>query len=649
MLGVGAVGVLGLVLQIAVFASVAAIAVRSGSVSRALFYGSVFSIYGYALVVAFFSLFSIPWSVTNLLLAAVAGCLLLVRPVRAAIAEGFPRLIRAARRGWGAVAIVTAVVLIHVAINAVKPELSIDGQLYHGPVLASILQSGSLWGWSVPNEYAFYTDLTMAGGVNLATFAGDARFDDALQVPHLVLLMLSINWALAGRFRSVFVRMALSALIVVAPVIWMQPRILYVDLSYGAAVAGATFMVVLLPRFGRLDVLVAGVLVGAVLATKPSGLLTGFILLVAFAVVILVRRPREFQLRAAIGSVAVGFAAPLAMASSFYVRNAVQWGNPIYPVQTRLGPITLPGILDLSIFASGERGSGYVDPGRWLSFAGSIGFGMVNGVTKPDYDPRTGGFGQVPLLVLAIAVALVVIQVVVRIRSRPPVESIRGAWKLQVGIVALAAAILLVQPSTFDSRYVIGPEVVILVAVLMTSFAVVPPLVDVIVGVLALLLAFGQVVWTERVMYPGAAVVLEILRTPVTSQPITPANPWGQGPQVAWLPDEPGECVSIALQTSGGVTAAGMKEQSLLGTLAYGLYGDQLCNRLFPIELPAEADSPASATIRDADYFVLYRSDVDEWTTYLFGRRDECLLPVQTLDGDQYYPRDVTVMRNACR
>jgi len=646
-LGNGVAGTLGIVLQLVLFAMVVLSVTPRHGLSRSLVYGGVIAVYGYSLVIGFLLLVAVPWQVANVLLAIAVGALFLVGSVRRAVLAGIAPVLGSVRSSWAAVAIVAAILLFQVFVTAIEPELSIDGQLYHGPALANIVQSGSLWGWPVPNQYVYYTDLTMTGGVNLATFTGDARFDDALQVPHLLILIFIINWALSGRIRSPFARVALAALIVSAPVIWLQPRILYVDVAYGAAVAGAVFMIVLVRQFRILDIVVAGVLVSAVFATKPTGILTGLLLLAAVVIAILFRRRGLAPWRSTIGALLAGMLVPLVMGTAAFVRNFVQFGNPVYPVQASFGPITLPGILDLSIFASGERGNGLVDPSRWFTYARNIGWGMTHGVTKLDYDPREGGFGYVPLLVLVIALALIAMQFRARMRDRRAGGSWFGNWKPQVAAILIAAAILLVQPSTFDARYVIGPTVVLLTAALMTSVTVLPSGVAVVAGVVAVVLAFGQVVWTERSMFPGLNVALYLSQAPADAQPLTPGNPWGTNTRVAWMPTDAGDCISIAVQTAGGVTASGMSETSYLGTFTYGLYGQRLCNQVFPVTMGSNGKPTESEGLGSADYLVLYEDDLEKWERVL-PDLEHCYTVVQSVDGDETYPEDETVLRNTC-
>lgn len=637
-------GLIGLLVQLAIFVGVLALTSRARGVALAAVYGGTAAVYGYALVVSFTSLLGLPWQVTNVLGALALSIAALVPSVREELVSGLLEALGAIRRSWGPVVIISVVVLAHASVAVIKPEFSVDGQLYHGTVLAELLQNGSLWGWHATNEFVYYTDLTMAGGVNLATFTGEARFDDALQIPHLVVLILLVQWALRTRFASTFTRVSLAVLIASAPVIWLQPRVMYVDLAYGTAVAAVVLLLALRRTLRIPDLVVLGILVGAVFATKPTGILTGVLLGVAVIVVAVVRR-RSTPTRATIGALAAGLLPALLLATAFYVRNLVQFGNPVFPVALKVGPLTLPGIIDFGVFSAAEEGSGGIlDPARILSYLGSLGYGMVHGVTKLDYDPRTGGFGYVPLVVLVIAVALVVIQFVARRRGSGAASR---TWPSQVAIVAVALPIVAVQPMAYDARYLIGPTVALLVAVLLTSVSRLPRPIELVAGVLALSFAFVQVLWTERTLLGGAGSALELRTLGPEWQAPAPGNPWGESTRTDWLPAD--ECVTIAVQTSGGLTASGMSEGSYLATFPYALYGDELCNRVLPITLrDRDADDPLNrSALLAADYLVIYRDDADEWIDAL-GDAGDCLREVDRIPADTVYTEPVAVLEDAC-
>lgn len=640
-----AAGSVGLVVQVAVFVVVALSVGRTGAWSRAVVAGGVTAVYGYALVVAAGALLGLRWQILNgVLLLGLFALLLLSRRLRAAVAEGRRDLAPAVRRTTAGLVLAGLALAFHAGVAVLKPELSIDGQLYHGPILAQLVRTGSLWGWTAPNQYMYYTDLTMAGGVNLASFTGTAVFDDALQVPHLLLLAAIVNAALARRFRSPFVRMSFAALMMTAPVIWVQARILYVDLAYGTAVAGVLLLVILTRRYAALDVVVIGVLLGAVFATKPTGILTGIVLLVLAVVVIAMRSSRARSGRRTAGLLLAGVGIPLVAATAFYVRNLVQFGNPVYPVTLALGPLKLPGIIDLSVFTSLDGGNGgIIDPSRWLIYVGSIGLGMTHGVVKPDYDPRAGGYGFMPLALLALVIALVVVQLVVRARTPQVERGMHGPWRAQLGIVGVVAIIVAIQPASYDTRYMIGPTIALGVAALLTAISTTPRWVDLVAGTLALVFALAQAGWTEWKVYPGLKTVAEIAHSRDADQPPTPGDIWGRNPSVAWLPGD-GRCVTVVLQTNGGVTASGMSEDSPFGTLPYALYGAALCNQVVPITLKGGVSRAERAEARAADYLVVYATSANVWQRNLPG----CLRRIATVPASGDLTRVEVVLKNSC-
>lgn len=650
-------GVVGLLLQVTI-AIVVMAALRRYGMSFALLGGALVAVYGYGLTQSTLMLFAIPWQVTNALMLVVALSAFAMPGFRANVWAGLCAAGRSARFNWVATTVLAAVVAFQILVNALKPELSIDGQLYHGPILANLVTHGTLWGWTPTNQYAYYTDLTMASSLNLATFTGATWFDDASQVPQLVILMLAVNWALRSRFNSAMLRVALASLLVSAPVIWIQPRILYVDVAYGAAVLVTMIFVALTKHWDRTHILLASIAAAAVLATKPTGILTSAVL--ALAILIAVGRSEWItrnsdngdwrrRILSALGILIIPFIAAL----SFYVRNFFSFSNPVYPVAVKFGAIEFPGIIDLSIFASGERGSGFIDAGRVIAYMRSLWHGVRDGVTKLDYDPRDGGYGHVPLAIALLVVGILVAELIIsrRKESRVKLRPFQF-WRAQVVLLLLAVFILLIQPSTFDTRYVIGPTAALVIALLLTTFGVaLPRLVQTAAAAVAIIGASVQVSWTETHIYPGIKTISELRGLPTEWQPITPGNPWGVGRSVSWIPAA--SCSVLAIETSGGVTSTGMSEQSYLATLSYGLYGNSLCNTVQPVVIAAYhgfEDGKISATrnpFANAQFAILYTENISRWQT-LLGVSSLCWSPLTELSGLGDWPEGVTVMRNSC-
>ena len=646
-------GLVGLVVQVAIFALVV-FAGPATDRSRSLFYGAVAAVYGYSLVLALTMLIGVPWGITNFALLVTLIIFTLRSRARTILLTGSRGFAQEARKHIPAIFIVAAVTLLSIFISASKSELSVDGQLYHGPTLVQMIQQGTLWGWSAPSEYLYYSDLTMVAGINLATFTGRALFDDGLQIQHLLVLMFALNWALSLRFRSSFVRATLALLIVSAPVIWMQPRVMYVDLAYGTALASAIFLIALNRNFSQKDVWIAAATIGAVLGTKPAGVITSALLTgVLVSLILWRRRSSDAEKRIHPIALTAALGLPLVAGFSFYVRNQFSFGSPTFPVAADLGPLHFPGILQLST-VSGDPGGKTLDLGHLQTYLSGIWQGISGGLIKLDYDPRSGGFGYVPLIVAIFALVFCAIQLALWVRSKQKVNVSVELWKIQLGLVALSLMVLLVQPASSNSRYVIGPTVVLLSSILMTTLSFTARRAELVVASLALIAAVTQITWNEVKMYPGIASILAIRTFPAIYQPISPGNPWGRGEAISWLPEDDTTCVQIALENSGGVTSGGLMETTRLATFPYGLYGSRLCNSVEGIALKNYVGTDGTAlenypknSINNSDYLVLYSDHVESWKAR-FGGNDACWVPVGLVAGDEDYPQRETVIRNVC-
>lgn len=645
-------GLAGILVQILAF-SLTALAIYDRGRSRALFFGGVVAVFGYSLVLLLTMLIGIPWGITNFALLFALALIALQPRSRRRLATNFSQFAHSLRGNIPAIAIVVFLLAFHTFIAAMKPDMSVDGQLYHGPVLVQMIQTGTIWGWSVPSEYLYYSDLTMVSGINLATFTGLAMFDDGIQIQHLLVLVLGINWALTTRFRSSFVRASFALLIVTAPVIWLQPRVLYVDLGYGAAVASAIFLIALSKYASRVDVWVAGAAIGAVLATKPAGVLTSGLLTICLIVVMLWRSRLIGPIRKTVFLAIPAVAVPLVAGFGFYLRNQFSFNSATFPVTTDIGPFRFPGILELSLVSGDPTGKTF-DLLHIKTYLSGIWQGITGGLVKMDYDPRAGGFGYIPLIVTGFALALCVIQLVVWLYRRRKRAISLELWKLQLLIVGLSLAVISIQPATSNSRYVIGPTAALLTAILLTTLSISLRKTEALIAVFAIAASAAQIAWTEKKMYPGLKEILTLRTLPAPYQPTSPGNPWGRGELISWLPDDANNCVRIAIETSGGVTSGGLNETTRFATFPYGLYGPRLCNSVETLALKNyvdEAGAPianyTSSPLNSSNYLVLHSDHVEAWKTR-FGGSEDCLVPVANLPGDSAYPQSEVVLRNLC-
>lgn len=640
-------GIFGLIVQFAVFLIVSGYIASYSPKSKALTYGAITAVFGIPLLYSLAMFAKCPWWVVNVLLIALSAFLILNPRARTHIVIGLNQFIKSFRSWVVSASLLIFLLFVILLINYLKPDLSIDGQLYHGPILANMLQNGSLWGWQVTNQYFYYTDLTMASGLNIASFSGVAYFDDAIQIPHLLVIIFGITWVLRERFKSDFLRVSLAILIVAAPVIWVQTKVLYVDLAYGAAVLMAVVMLIELFTTKKASVLMLGVAIAAVIATKPAGALTGLALAVISVVILIIRQRTEsrlfFQKLLILSAVSLtGFV--------FFVRNLLAFNNPFYPVSVEVAGIHFPGIIDFSVFTSGQRGNGLFDVSRIFSFFQSQIQGSLVGMQKLDYDPREGGFGFVPVIVLGLFVVFLITQLFVGlIKRNSRIGYLTQNAKQQILIVLIVFVILGLQPSTFDSRYVIGPTISLIICALLTEISF--PESSVLLkffGLLVLAAAMLQISWNEINVYPGFSSVRDLRKLPPQWQPSTPGNIWGDSNDTSWLPRGDQSCYTIAVETKGGLISSGMNETSKFAALPYSLYGDYLCNKVIPFTLKKSENQLSTSIFENSNYILIDNVNIEIWKN-TYQEFSECLIEKQQISGNDAWPESITVYQNACK
>ena len=633
---------IGLVAQLFIFILIFSSISRYRDKQTSFIYGLVVSIVGYSIFIAVLSLLTISWKFSNvfLLLFSITCCL--KREIFASVVSSIISILKFAKIHFISTAVLIVLLVFHFAINILKPVVDIDGQLYHGPVLAQILTSGSLWNWKLPTQYMAYTDLTMAGNVNLSTLFGTSILVDAAQVPYLLLLTISLIWILHKRFNSYFISTSLSVLIVSSPVIWLQPRILYVDLAYGAVIAVAIFLFSTISLPKGIDFLIFGIITAGVFGTKPAGLVAGSILILLFISKIFIRSTTFGLRNALLSSLALFFTASLGLV--FYIRNLVEYGNPIYPVSLRLGEIKLPGLVSVETVAQDSTSKGFFDFSRIVSYFESITVGASSGIEKLDYDPRVGGFGHIPLIVISICGLILLIQLITLLKFKIRNDKITNLFRIQ--ILALSTSLLLIffQPSAGDSRYVIGQTSVILSSILLTTFGVqVPKIVINIIAISSLMISTAQVRWTETNMYPGINFLNQ-------SEQIT--NALSRKISIKDLNSTVAEfnsdnCQNIALETNGGVNSGGMAGGARFATLSYPLYGSKLCNTVTPFVAENIHSAETTEMLRSSDLIVAYQRNSDQ-IIHAVSKTSNCLAPLLAVPADSSYPEAEIIYKNTC-
>jgi hypothetical protein len=542
----------------------------SGPYLSSLLVGVVVVFFAAQIVISWGLLLSIPASIPQTIfgLSAIWWCLRHRRGIE------FQLGIRRSPKAKKFAVFFAALLSTHVIATGLKSESSVDGLLYHGPALANILQKGSLFGWAEPNEYIYYSDLSMIQAAIQARLTFIPWFDDASQVPYFAILALSML-SLVRLFGELSRLHFLAVFLVMsAPVIWLQPRMLYVDVAYAASVVAFTVLIISLckePTRSWWGTVALGVSLASVMATKPTGLLSSALLATVFVFFVVIR---TFSSRSGFTPSVIKhtLAVPVLglLGIVFYLRNLLQFGNPIYPVQLRVGGVEFPGIVSFDVFV---ENSDLPQPlNRVLSFVSTLLEGAFFGPSKMDYDPRAGGFGYAVWIVVVVAIAVVLPWG--KAHNLNSKSQLLSSSSVLVGISML---LVVFQPRPDDTRYVIAPFVLLVLAGLIWSHNWTGRYrtwsAAAMVGLLAI-----NVISTETRFHGGLGSVLFGLSVGQQYQASSPGNPMGVGLDYQWLPQ--GSMQRIYVESEGGVGPTGMIESTQIMQQPYPLFGHCLCNEV---------------------------------------------------------------------
>ncbi len=327
-----------------------------------------------------------------------------------------------------------------------------DGLGYHLPFAFDAIAEGTMRpiASSAPyvNSYPHLGDVFLVG-FRLSLL--DGTFIELAQLCFTPLLVLVV--ALWARRAGVPTSrgLALGMLLLAIPAVALQLAANYVDVVY-ATLAVATFFYAsgsIDPRSLALFAVAAGLTLG----TKPSAPP-----LVALACVLVLVRAWN---RSRIGEAVLAVGGALAIGSWKYVENLAVHGNPIWPVELRLGPISIRGLTTMDELASMGLRPPMRDDG-WLSR-------LFESWTTvfPDryvYDMRVGGLG--PLFVFVLLPATVA-TIVAAARS----ERFLARARVVALPVALLALATLASPGAYWARYTFAVPAALLVLALAASQA----------------------------------------------------------------------------------------------------------------------------------------------------------------------------------
>lgn len=377
--------------------------------------------------------------------------------------------------GWLALAWLVWVFLQALVLAALRPPLDWDGLYYHLPAIS---------GWAVVGRVCWLdgaADLLWANGYPLGVEAlglllhfafGTSRLADAGNLAYWPLAALAVA-ALARRLGAGRPgAMLAAALIVGAPVFVAQSVTCYSDPAFAACVMAALALAAALwaapwpPPAGQ--VALAGAALGLLAGVKSAGAPYALVLGLVLAVKLLVAAGRAGPAaprRASLWLAAAGRVGLLLLAAAFvggywYGRNVVHTGNPLFPIQVKLGTLILADGYDPARMLAANMPPWLARvppfwrlPYAWLQTDAPIG----------GYAP-TGGMGFVWLLGGVPAIAALWIG-----RRRWLTAPARTTLAL---LTALTFFLLLIQPGNWWARFTVWLHALGLPAVAVVLLAV---------------------------------------------------------------------------------------------------------------------------------------------------------------------------------
>lgn len=296
---------------------------------------------------------------------------------------------RAATGGAWAAAFAVGAVSLGVATGAayLLVPWAWDALGHHLPLVHDAIQTGGLR--EVPSSNPYLNTYPVAVHLYFVWWRlllPDDTLVDLAQLPFGLAACLAV--ATAARRGGVPAprAVALSLLFLAIPVTALQLASNYTDVGYAALLLLGVYFAT--GRLERAGAAFGAIALGALLATKPSAP-------VSVAIILSVTLLRAFRLKR-VPLVLMMAAAVLALGSPRYIGNYLSYGNPIWPVQVQLGPVTLPGEVPLDTILDNQIPEPYLHYG-WL---GRTVGSWLAWPERYSYSMRIGGFG--PLFIFAL-------------------------------------------------------------------------------------------------------------------------------------------------------------------------------------------------------------------------------------------------------
>jgi len=387
---------------------------------------------GSALIVLALSIATLPAGVLKQELRAIASLPL----------EG----LRALRASPARIAVaLTGAVLLHAMVGALQlPSDSWDGIWYHETIVGGALQLEGYGVIPLPQNLLQQANGFPRNAEMVALWLVLLRDRSVIELPNACALVpfVASSYLVAARFsRSRSAAIALSCAACLLPGAILQLRSTYVDVYAAAAGVAAIALATQAPLRAR-DIFISGLALALFAGAKSSALL-----IVPVVLGLLVFRAISGDLRARLSAAAATLVTLLSLAA-VYLKNAIQFKNPFYPIDValpRLG-VHFPGVTQ----------------GSALDVNASSGE-LLRAVFLPtpsgrDYaDIRRGGFG---LAVAWLLVPLATLGLVIAARrafakpspdTRKNLERLRARWLLLT--VTLVAPAVGLSPALWSARY----------------------------------------------------------------------------------------------------------------------------------------------------------------------------------------------------
>jgi hypothetical protein len=345
-----------------------------------------------------------------------------------------------------------------------------DAMGYHLPYVNFVLLARGFD--SVPDDMPYvstYPHNVETLMIALRAMLPDDRLVDLAQIPCALLGAIATTGIARRHGAPRSTSLAAGAAWIAVPAVFLQMPTDYVDIASAAFLLAALYFVLsasIAPRHEvasiRRSLLFGGLALGLFLGSKPSAPVAAALV----SALLLWAGHRVGEGRVA----AVGLALVVVFGGAAYVENAIRFGNPVWPVEVKIGPLRMHGKVAMQYLLN----SGAAAPHLHGPLLSRVVRSWTALTSPPVFDMRIGGFG--PLVLVAAPLAVVTL--------------IRRGNIVTWGAVGAT----IVSPDPSVARYVLAFPAVLL-ALASPRMASLPPRALPWLGALAGALALAQIAY----------------------------------------------------------------------------------------------------------------------------------------------------------